>query len=73
MNAGFGLLWKPFWAERESCSNTHPTFTCCMQNDVTTMLFCLSRHRKKTHMYINGMFNTKTGFFVMSRIIEFFR
>ena len=29
---------------KASCSNPHPTFTCCMQNYILLVLFCLSRH-----------------------------
>ena len=29
------------------CINPCPTFTCCMQNDITTVLFCLSLCWKK--------------------------
>ena len=39
----------PHWAPgvpsltlKAPCINPFPTFTCCLQNDVTTVLFCLS-------------------------------
>ena len=33
-----------------------PNFTCCMQNDITTVLFCLSHHCKKIYLYNTPLF-----------------
>ena len=34
--------------QSSSTSNPRPTFTCCTQNDIMMVLFCLNRRRKKS-------------------------
>ena len=41
---------------KASRSNSHPTFTCCMQND-SPVLFCLSHRRKKIHVCTTDVVN----------------
>ena len=38
-------------------SNPFPTFNCCMQNDIISVLFCLRSFYKKKQMYVtDGIF-----------------
>ena len=50
-----GLLREAFRSERE-CYVPRPTFSHCMQSDVTSVCFCLMTFCKKTIVYYSSLF-----------------
>ena len=63
---------KALW--RASCSNPHPYFSNCMQNDVTSVHCCLTSFRKKTVYYsysvllLYSKYRTKKAFSIIWKI-----
>ena len=49
--SSFQHLGHPLSQRSAPSSNLPPTFTCCTQNNFTTVLKCLSCRRRKIHVY----------------------